>query len=310
MKTMCMTVAVCAAVAGMAACTPPAEQDTAIEQVEETSPREASLEMGRRWDAAFVAGNVDETVALYLPDGSVSPPAAPTASGTEALRTFFGELFADGGIDVENSFAEVLDDGELVASYGTYVISEDGAPVESGSWSSASRFDDSGGLMIAHNIWNRDAPAEGRPAPPPLAEIGPAPAADAPCAATPTALDQAFEAALESQNAAVVVALHTEDGVRMPPGMPAVKGHADLARYVASRIEPYKKQVLDLTDIRETAGETLGWTSGKYSFDYTPKKKGPSAKGAGTYMAVSTKGGDGCWRLRWVLWNSDAPPAS
>lgn len=270
---------------------------------------EAIRDLARRWDEAQQAGDVEAVVSLYAEEGAkASPPDAPTLSGIDAIRAGFAELFDGSGNDVTDTVDEVVASGVVAAARGSYVwnkTDEDGEPfTEVGKWISLHHRRDDGTFVVVHNIWNQDAMPAGAPPLPPMTEEGPAPA-DGVCADSPTALDASFEAELEAGNVAALVAMHTKNGERLPPGMEAVGGREDLSNYLASRLAPFTERAIDLTGVEEGTAGDLGWTTGQYSFEYTGE--GDPVTGAGTYMAVSRKGDDGCWRYKWVLWNRDAP---
>jgi ketosteroid isomerase-like protein len=298
------------AIAGHA-CAPPAEQEQT--GGERMSAMEAMQQSAEEWDQAQVSGDPESLIALYVPEGGkVSPPNAPTAVGAEEMRAFFTEMLSGGSNDVVNTVVDVIESGDIVIGRGTYVWTQSEDPdnpmTEAGKWLTVERRAEDGSLQAMHNIWNTDSPPEGADPSPPIAETGVSPAEGAPCPDSPTALDQAFEEYLEQGDVASTTALHTADGLRMPPRMPAVEGHDEISRYLASRMDPYSERVLDLTDIEESVEGDIAWTTGHFMFDYTPKDGGANATGEGTYMSVAVKDADGCWRHKWVIWNSDAPP--
>ncbi len=265
------------------------------------------------WDTAFNAADPAAMVAIYAEANSaIMPNDAPTVTGKEAMLAFFNDFLAQGEASVKNTVEAVVTGGNHVIGKGTYVLTikgEDGnTQSESGHWVNVSRHQQDGTLKTVRNIWNRDAPLPGQEAPMAIADQGPPPAADAPCHASPMALDHAFESELEAGNVAGLVALHHEDGSRLPPEMPEMAGRTMVSRYLASRVQAFSERSLDLTDIKEASAGSIGLSHGRYSFDYKRPGGGEPAVGAGKYVAVSTKGDDGCWRYRWVIWNRDAPP--
>jgi ketosteroid isomerase-like protein len=301
-----------------AACAPPAEvvEEAAEEPVAEAAmpPKELMIELAERWDAGMNAADPDVMVALYAGEGSaIMPPDQPVVIGEEAMRSFFEGFFAAGDATVTNFVESAIADGDLLAGKGSYTVeltTPDGEmTTQAGDWVNVSARQADGSYLILRNIWNRDAPLPGMPEPPPIAESGPEAAAEATCYDSPTALDEGFEALVEAGDVAALVASHAEDGSRIPPDMPEMAGRAEIAAYLASRVEAYSERVLDLTEIVEMTDGGVGFTHGRYRFDYTPAAGGENARGEGKYLAVSQRGDDGCWRLQWALWNADAPPA-
>jgi len=295
------------------ACAPPAEHPQ--EGREHADPRAGMDQLAAAWDVGLNAEDVDAMLALYVDSGgAIMPNEQPAVAGKEAMRGFFEEFFAMGDIDVKNTVEAVVADGDHIVGKGSYTLSitnEAGETQdESGHWICVARRLADGSLKMVRNIWNRDAPLPGQPDPRPIAESGPPAATEAACYGSPKAINQAFEIALEAGDVPTIVAAHNEDGSRFPPNMPEMSGRATISRYYVSRFEPYSERVLDLTDIREATAGSIGMTHGRFRFNYTPKEGGDASAGEGKFMSVSTRGDDGCWRLQWVLWNADAPPAT
>lgn len=313
MKQWIVFAIVVATVALAVACAP--STDVAEEPVAEVSksPEEILIELAERWDAGMNAADPDAMLALYAEEGSaIMPPDQPAVTGEQAMRSFFEEFFAAGSPKVKDVVESVIADGDLIAGKGSYTVeatSPEGEPVsQAGNWVTVMARQADGSYLTLRNIWNRDAPLPGMAAPPPIAESGPEAAAESICYDSPTALDQGFEDSLEAGDVAALVAAHTENASRFPPDMPEIAGRAAIAAFVASRVDPFGERSLDLTEIVERTDGNLGFTYGRFMFDYTPAEGGEHARGEGKYMAVSRRGDDGCWRLHWVLWNGDVPP--
>ncbi len=315
MKRWKLFATVVATVALAGACAPSTEvAEEAIAPEETMSPEDIVIELAARWDAGMNAADPNAMLALYAGEGSgIMPPDLPAVIGEEAMRSFFEDFFAAGNPRVKNVVESVTADGDLMAGKGSYsveVTSPEGETMtQSGDWVTVLAKQADGSYLTLRNIWNRDAPLPGMAAPPPIADTGPEAAAEAVCYDSPTALDQGFEASLEAGDVAALVAAHSEDGSRFPPDMPEMAGRAQVSAYLASRMEPYSERVLDLTEIVETTDGNLVFTHGRFMFDYTPAAGGDHAIGEGKYLAVSKRGDDGCWRLHWMLWNGDVPPA-
>ncbi len=313
MKQWTVVATVIATVALAGACAPSADVvEEPVAEVE-ASPNEVLIDLAARWDAGMNSSDADAMLALYAGVGSaIMPPDQPVVIGEGAMRSFFEEFFAAGSPRVTDVVESVIADGDLLAGKGSYTVeltTPDGEMMtQAGSWVTVLARQADGSYLTLRNIWNRDAPLPGTPEPAPIAESGPEAAAEAICYESPTALDQGFEASLEAGDVAALVAAHTENGSRFPPEMPEMAGRAEVAAYLASRVDPFSERVLDLTEIVEKTDGNLGFTHGRFMFDYTPAAGGEHATGEGKYLAVSQRGDDGCWRLHWVLWNGDAPP--
>jgi ketosteroid isomerase-like protein len=318
MKRWILFAAVIATTALAGACAPPAEvvEEAVEEPVAEAamSPEELMIELAERWDAGMNAADPGAMLALYAGEGSaIMPPDQPVVMGEEAMHTFFEEFFAAGDVTVTDVVESVVADGDLLAGKGSYTVdltTPDGEiATQSGNWVCVMAKQADGSYLMLRNIWNRDAPLPGMPEPLPIAESGPEAAAEATCYDSPTALDEGFEALVEAGDVAALVAAHAEGASRIPPDMPEMAGRAEIAAYLASRVDAYSERALDLTEIVGMTDGGVGFTHGRFMFDYTPAAGGEHAQGEGKYLAVSQRGDDGCWRLQWVLWNGDAPPA-
>jgi ketosteroid isomerase-like protein len=314
MKKLIASGAMLVVVGVVVACAPVPEVVEEEAPAPAMSPMEIFVELAKRWDAGMSSADVDAVLALYTAEGSaVMPPDQPEVTGAEGMRSFFEEFFSAGDATVTNVVEAVIAEGDLLAGKGSYTVeltTDDGeTATQSGNWLSVLAKQADGSYLTLRNIWNRDAPLPGAPEPPPIAASGPAASADVTCYDSPTALDQGFEASIEAGNTAALVAAHSADGSRIPPDMPEMAGHAEIAAYLASRVDPFSERAIDLTDIGEMSQGSLGFTHGNYAVDYTPADGSEHVTGQGKYMAISTQGDDGCWRLEWVLWNSGTPPA-
>ena len=116
----------------------------------------------------------------------------------------------------------------------------------------------------------------------------------------------AHVAALNAGDARAWAALFTDDGVQMPPNMPANIGR--------SAIEPWSTGFLDMfavefalsVDEVRVQGE-WAFETGTYTVGLNPKSGGPSMQDAGKYITIyQRKSGDN-WRMARDIWNSNNP---
>jgi uncharacterized protein (TIGR02246 family) len=114
-------------------------------------------------------------------------------------------------------------------------------------------------------------------------------------------------AALNAGDARAWAAQFADDGVQMPPNMPANIGR--------SAIEPWSKGFLDMFGVKfallvdevRVLGE-WAFERGTYTIGLNPKSGGPSMQDAGKYITIyQRKSGDG-WRMARDIWNSNNPP--
>lgn len=100
-----------------------------------------------------------------------------------------------------------------------------------------------------------------------------------------------------------VAALHTEDVISMPAGMPAVEGRAALLDHMTASFEAAPEGfrfTFQATDLRIADGWAVerGVTGG----DVEGSGGGIPA---GKYVLLYERGSDGCWRIAWSITNSD-----
>ena len=100
---------------------------------------------------------------------------------------------------------------------------------------------------------------------------------------------------------------HTEDAVRMPPNMPAVRGRADIEAWLA--------QVGTVADFTTSTVEVNGrdgfaWSWVTYSITIAPEGAPEPITQAGKAIVVWQKEVDGTWLAHRVIWNSDNPPGT
>lgn len=100
-----------------------------------------------------------------------------------------------------------------------------------------------------------------------------------------------------------VAALHTEDVVSMPAGMPAVEGRTALLDHMEASFEAAPEGfrfTFQATDLRVADGWAVerGITRG---FMEGSEAEIP----AGKYVLLYERDSDGCWRIAWSITNSD-----
>jgi len=117
------------------------------------------------------------------------------------------------------------------------------------------------------------------------------------------ALNQQWEKAFEDHNLAGLVALFTEDCVRMPQGAPATVGRPALeAAYRQDFAEVWKTGA----KVRLNAGEVI--IAGEYAFARgadTLNQDGKQVGETGKWLFVYRQQPDGTWKFHWVTFNSN-----
>jgi uncharacterized protein (TIGR02246 family) len=117
---------------------------------------------------------------------------------------------------------------------------------------------------------------------------------------------EAHIAALNAGDARTWAALFTDDGVQMPPNMPANIGR--------SAIEPWSTGFMDMFGVEFTLSvdevRVLGeWAfeRGTYTIGLNPKSGGPSMQDAGKYITIYQRKSGDSWRMARDIWNSNNP---
>lgn len=120
-------------------------------------------------------------------------------------------------------------------------------------------------------------------------------------------IEQDWVKALLAGDWAAGAMMHTEDAVRMPPNMPAVRGRADIEAGLA--------QVGTVTDFTISTVEVNGrdgfaWSWQTYSITIVPSDDSEPITRAGKAIVLWQKEPDGTWLAHRVIWNSDNPPGA
>ena len=119
------------------------------------------------------------------------------------------------------------------------------------------------------------------------------------------ALNQQWEINFENHDAAGLVALFTEDCVRMPQGAPATVGRPALEA-------AYRR---DFADVWEAGGKVrlnaeLITVSGEYAFargadTLISDQNGRQVEQTGKWLFIYRREPDGSWKFHWVTFNSN-----
>ena len=113
-------------------------------------------------------------------------------------------------------------------------------------------------------------------------------------------------AALNAGDGHAWAALFTDDGVQMPPNMPANIGRAAIDGWSAGFLGMFTvKFALSVDEVR-VQGD-WAFESGAYSIDLVPKPAGPAMQDAGKYITIYQKTSAGAWRMARDIWNSSNP---
>jgi ketosteroid isomerase-like protein len=113
----------------------------------------------------------------------------------------------------------------------------------------------------------------------------------------------AFAEAFASGDGTAVAAMYTTDAVVMPDGAPPVEGRDAIGQFWQSFIDAGATRVeLNSDEVLTGANEIA--ERGRFSVF----NASGASLGEGKYVVVWAREEDE-WRLRWDIWNADAPPA-
>jgi len=115
-----------------------------------------------------------------------------------------------------------------------------------------------------------------------------------------------FDKAVLAGDWPAVVAVYAEDGILLPPNMPAVQGRAAIQNFFSAfpKLTAFKQSVIEI----EGQGD-LAYPQGTYEMTMMPPGAKAPLKDTGKVIAVWQKQPDGSWRVLRVMWNSDLAPA-
>ena len=117
-------------------------------------------EIGKRdqaWEKAYNAGDAAALTALYTKDAQVLPPGAETASGSDAIHTYF-TADVKGGAKNALTLEDVVGFGDYALETGKYVAtSAEGKHLDHGKFMTLYKKTD-GGWKILRDTWNSSMP--------------------------------------------------------------------------------------------------------------------------------------------------------
>lgn len=104
------------------------------------------------------------------------------------------------------------------------------------------------------------------------------------------------------------IALWTDDGVKMPPNVPAIEGKEQIfARAQRSMAEPIDEMVVTALET-ESAGD-IAYSRGVFSFTFTIDETGTQETMDGKFMTILQRQPDGSWKIHRDIHNWILPPA-
>ncbi|MEE8349277.1 MAG: SgcJ/EcaC family oxidoreductase [Acidobacteriota bacterium] len=104
-----------------------------------------------------------------------------------------------------------------------------------------------------------------------------------------------------------VVAVFTDDAIRMPPNAPALIGKESIRSWMQATFDENTHQLYNPLEEVQVSGD-LAFGRGTYTTTMTPKAGGEPIQDEGKYLVIFQKQPDGSWKAIRDTWNSDNPP--
>ena len=117
----------------------------------------------------------------------------------------------------------------------------------------------------------------------------------------------AHVAALNAGDARAWAALFTDDGVQMPPNMPANIGRSAIEPWSTGFLDMFGAEFALLVDEVRVLGE-WAFERGTYTIGLNPKSGDPSMQDAGKYITIYQRKSSEGWQMARDIWNSNNPP--
>lgn len=112
--------------------------------------------------------------------------------------------------------------------------------------------------------------------------------------------------ALNAGDADAWVAQFANDGVQMPPNVPANVGKERIGVWSGGLLNSFEvKFDLDAEEVR-VLGD-WAFECGKYTIELNPAAGVSSLRDSGKYITIYQKGADDIWRMARDIWNSSNP---
>jgi len=121
-----------------------------------------------------------------------------------------------------------------------------------------------------------------------------------------TAIWDRYDAAIESGDLEAILAIHSDDSVRMPPNEPTIIGKEGIRSWYQSLFD---RVTLEL-EVSQKEIEILGdWAfeRGTFSIIETSKGDGELINDNGKWVIMSQRQPDGSWKRARAIWSSDNP---
>jgi uncharacterized protein (TIGR02246 family) len=120
----------------------------------------------------------------------------------------------------------------------------------------------------------------------------------------------AWGVAVETGDAATLVALRTDDVVRMPPDEPVSKGKQDLKDFYSGLFEQFSVEGTWPVEGTEEIVVADGWAFhlSEFILRISSKAGGEAVEERGKIIAICQQQPDGSWKIAREIWNRNSPP--
>jgi len=124
------------------------------------------------------------------------------------------------------------------------------------------------------------------------------------------ALVEQWIAAIETGDVDGVLALYTDDAVRLPPDGPAYSGKEAFEEDSSGAFEQFSFEVVWPVEGTEEIVVADGWAYhlSEYAMLVTPKEGGETMEENGKIIEICQRQPDGSWKLAREIWNRNNPP--
>ena len=100
--------------------------------------------------------------------------------------------------------------------------------------------------------------------------------------------------------------LWIDDGVQMPPDIPAVLGTQNIRAGMQQLLDLYAWDISINPDETRVTGN-WAFSRGNYSWAWTPKAEGEKMAGTGKFLTIFQKLDDGSWKIARDCFNGNGP---
>ncbi len=264
---------------------------------------EAINAVWREYEASILAGDPDRWIELWEEDGVQLPPGNLPVAGKEAIYDRISNDLASTAYSefvITNEDVEV--NGDLAFARGNYVLTfapkSGGEPMDlDGKYMTIFHQQPDGSWKIYRDIFNSNVP----PAP------AAAPATDEDVTAAVNAVWDEYEASQMAGDPDRWIALWTDEGVKMPPDVPAIDGTDQIfARAQRNMADPVDEMVITALET-QSAGD-WAYSRGVFTFTYTINETGEQEMMDGKFMTILQRQPDGSWKIHRDIHNWNGPP--